>query len=58
MLTCSCRNSGGLGNAEAQASAQGRELLNTAIRKNEKEHAKQDQRIEKAAAITGADKQG
>jgi hypothetical protein len=55
-VTDSDRQHGGIGNAEVQANAQGKEMLNTAIRETATNHARQDERIEKVAAITTKDK--
>lgn len=55
-LLISARKFGGLKQAEAEANASGKTLLNTKIRQEEASHKAQDERIEKVAALTEQEK--
>ena len=50
------RQHGSLGQAETAAENSGKELLNAGVRKQEADHAEQDRRIERVAAIVPQDK--
>lgn len=56
MLLTWFRKLGGLKEAEQEANASGKTLLNTQIRQEEASHKAQDERIEKVAALTEKEK--